>query len=177
MEEQATYAVEKRLDVGNEKQVMDIVRYQEGRLEMAIKPTWEQAQYAVTHLDKIGRNVNWWLGDLLNHLEDVFGEEWAQLIPDIGWEEKTLMNFKWVAKAVHPDVRELQLPWGTHAIIAKLDPESQAMWLERALTGGWTGRQLAKEMKGPPKEPEPKHRKLKICCPECECNFQIEVEV
>ena len=61
-----------------EIQVTDIVKYQNGRLEMAVTPTWEQAQYAVNHLDNMGRNIAFWMGDFLNYMEDIFGEEWAQ---------------------------------------------------------------------------------------------------
>ena len=175
MEQQAEYKITP--DVGNEIETTDILKYQNGHLELAIRPTWEQAQYAVTHLDNVGRNIAFWMGDFLNFMEDLFPEEWSQLIPDIGWEEKTLMNYKWVAKAVHPDVREIRLSFSIHAVVAKLTPELQAVWLEMALEGGWSCARLTKELKGPPKEKEPKHRSLKVECPHCSEQFDLEIDV
>jgi len=74
-------------------------------------------------------------------------------------------------------VRETRLSFSIHAVIAKLTPELQAVWLERALEGGWSCVRLSKELKGPPKEKEPKHRKLTLQCPDCEHRFEVEVDV
>ena len=169
METPGTYEVTKP-DI-----VTDIVEYADGRLGLAIEPTWDEAVVQTEVLVKMGKNIAWWMGDWLNYMESVFGEEWAQLIPDVGREEGTLMNYKWVARAVHPDVREKRLPFSIHAIVARLTPDLQAMWLERAMEGGWSCAQLTKEMKGEPKEREPKFQKVKISCPECECVFEVEV--
>jgi len=53
----------------------------------------------------------------------------------------------------------------------------QAVWLERALEGGWSCARLSKELKGPPKEKAPKLRKVLVCCPNCENEFNFEIEV
>jgi hypothetical protein len=158
-EEQAEYATP---DVGS---TTDIVRYGAARLELDHVPTWDEAVEVTKRLDVIGRNAPWWIGDWLNYTESIFHETWTQLIPDIGWDEKTLKNWKWVAENVRPNGRYENLSWSHHEKIAKLPPEMQDLWLERAATGGWTVKRLMDELKGPQQEKEPKPKVTR--CPEC----------
>ena len=156
-----------------ETMTTEIVEYGNGSLGLSTVPTWEQAVEQTKTLDKIGRNAAWWIGDWINYMEELFPEQWTQLIPDIGWEQKTLMNWKWVAEHVNKTERVETLSWSLHAEVAGLPPGDQAEWLERAMEGAWTVKQLREEMRGPKKEKVPKT--VPVHCPECECDFEWEV--
>ena len=151
----------------------EIVKYNETSLEMAVIPSWEQAEDAARHLDVMGRNVAWWTGDFLNYIEDIFPDQWTQLIPDTGWDNKTLMNWKWVCAQVRKNGRYENLSFSHHSEIAKFDPEIQDMWLERAMEGAWTLKRLREEIRGPKKETEPKL--IHCVCPECSHEFEEEI--
>jgi len=165
-----------RPDTGNEKR--EIAVYDDGKLEIAIQPTWDEAVAQTLTLDRIGRNIAVWWGDWLNYMEDLFGEKYAQLIPDTGWAEKTLMNWKYVCSRVSPDIRRLNILTFDHlSSVAKFEADEQDNWLNMAAEGGWSANRLRQVLKGPAKEKAPKLRKVLVCCPECENEFDFEVEV
>ena len=147
----------------------EIIKYNTTRLELAIVPTWEQAEQITGTLDRIGRNVNWWIGDWLNYLADLFPEQWTQLLPDIGWDNKTLMNWKFVAENVRPNARYENLTWSHHEAVAGQPPERQDELLAMAMEGGWTVSRLREEIRGPKKEKLPKMYHVR--CPHCEAEF------
>jgi hypothetical protein len=148
----------------------DIVTRNPCRLDVEAVPTWEEAEVVTFTLDTMGRNIAWWWGDWLAYCESQFGEDYAQLIPDVGWDKKTLLNWKWVCSQVRKNGRYENLSFSHHAEIAKFDPEIQDMWLERAMEGGWTLKRLREEIRGPKKDADPKF--IHCVCPECQHEFE-----
>jgi hypothetical protein len=98
-------------------------------------------------------------------MEELFHEQWTQLIPDIGWDKKTLQNWKWVSERVRPNGRYKTLSWSHHEAVSALNPEAQDSWLERAVEEDMTVSQLRKELRGLKAEKEPKPKVTR--CPEC----------
>jgi len=159
--------------------VTDLVLYHDTHLELTDTPVWDQAVRITRNLDVMGRNVQWWWGDWLNLCEEIFGEKYAQLIPDVGWDPKTLQNWKWVASRITPVRRLAALSWSHHEAVAGLEPDQQDNLLAQAEVERWTVREIrgaARELIGKlPKPKEPKAIKIKVKCPECEAEFECEV--
>ena len=157
--------------------IMDIVDPQESQLDMVVKPTWKQAEYVSNWFGTLGKNLNWWVGDYLHYMEDHFPETWPQLIPDVGKAEHTMQNWKWVAGKIPANERFKNLSFAHHSWVAKFPKEERDQWLTWAEEGGWSEKRLRDEIKGPPKEREPKTHKMLVQCPDCESKFDIEVDV
>ena len=131
--------------------MMELVLYHETHLELTDKPAWDQAMTITSNLDVMGRNIQWWMGDWLNLCERIFGERYAQLIPDAGWNAKSLQNWKWVAAKISPERRINDLTWSHHEAVAGLNPDQQSALLAAAAQEALTVmelRKLTKEMQG-----------------------------
>lgn len=95
----------------------------------------------------IERSHQWHLGDLLNFGEAKFGDKYHQVINDFGVDGQTIANWKWVANKVPPNVRRKDLTFQHHMNVAKLEPEDQAKWLEKAAKGEWPAGELRSRLK------------------------------
>lgn len=83
--------------------------------------------------DYTSRSLPWYVGDWMIHGEDVIGEEAAQEFDAERWDEKTLMNCRWVASRIEPARRRSELSFSHHAEVAKLKPDIQDRLLARAV--------------------------------------------
>ena len=99
---------------------------------------------------RLGKAVQWWLGDWLCYGEARFGELYAQAASETNYSEESLRGFQWVSSRVPPSVRRLTLPWSAHQAVAGTDNPGE--WLDKAETNGWT----VKELKHAIRPPEPK---------------------
>ena len=88
------------------------------------KPTYEQWAEALQRLQGVHRSVAWWIGDLLNYGERVYGETYTQAVEVTGLAVQTLMNYKWLAKAIPPEKRVEDLSLRAHLFIAR-EPERE----------------------------------------------------
>jgi len=97
------------------------------------------------------RAEQWLYGDLFNAgrrfvtvkpgqamLEDDWAEEVLKLIPHVGIESKTLVNWGHVATAYPPARRWSGLSWAHHREIVHLPLGERAAWLKKADSNGWT---------------------------------------
>ena len=92
-------------------------------------------------LHKIERGVKWWLGDWWLYGERKYGEGAAQAA-DVGQDLHTLQNAAWVASRVEPSRRREDLSHSHHEAVAKLEPEEQDRWLDKAAGSGMNVHQL-----------------------------------
>lgn len=99
-------------------------------------------------LGKIGKGVQWWVGDLLNYGAERYGEKFAQAEAETGFDPGTLANLASVCGRVEPSRRREHLSFGHHAEVAKLDPAEQHRWLKDAETKQWTRAELRAALKG-----------------------------
>ena len=109
-------------------------------------------------LGRIGRGVQWWIGDFLVQGQRMYGEKFAQGAEALEYDAKTLTNLAWVAERVASSRRRAGLSFAHHAEVAALEALEQETWLARAETEGWTRHQLRKALKGentPEDTPEP----------------------
>jgi hypothetical protein len=81
--------------------------------------------------------TQWWLGDLLNFGEEVYGESGAQVAEITVFKPATLETYQSLAKAIPKERRIEGLSAYTHRAVMRLDPEQQTFWLEQAFANGW----------------------------------------
>ncbi len=113
-------------------------------------PSYETWESLVRGAVWVGEAWQWWLGDLLNIGESLFGEEFAQVAdpPEskydlvhrvTGLDPGHLRNIASLSGRVPRDNRRTPpLAWSTHMPVAPLDPADQVEWLQRAIDNNWT---------------------------------------
>ena len=140
--------------------------------------SWEDYENLGRLLGGIGRGYPWWVGDFLNTVEDVFGEEFAQMEALLPHSPQTCANYKSVAKLIPAGRRGEErdengaLRGGLHLSLASeltsLPPQKRDELIAKAMAEGWKReemREAAREAKGilgqlPPAKP-------KTTCPSC----------
>lgn len=83
---------------------------------------WARVGHA---LGRMGRAVQWWLGDWLLYGEHRYGEKFAQAAAETGFDEQTLNACQWVASRFPDMRRRISLSWSHHRNVAAL-PEVEA---------------------------------------------------
>jgi len=119
------------------------------------EPTRAELAQQFGILRTVKESIHWWIGDLANLFEDIYGEDWAQEIDAMlgdAFEAQTIANDKWVASRVRQAIRRGRpLYWNHHALIARFDEAAQVAWLARAELGddgrAWSVDKLRREVK------------------------------
>jgi hypothetical protein len=114
-------------------------------------PSFEQWQQAMEFVQRSEQAVYFWIGDLLNYGETLYGETYTQAIDATGFEYGTLANDKSVARAIPQPIRKSDLSFEHHRAVAKLEPNDQEKWLDKASEEHWTVKELRKELNGTPR--------------------------
>jgi hypothetical protein len=83
-------------------------------------------------LGAIGRGGQWWIGDWLLYGTARWGERYVEAAKVSGYDPKSLRNMRYVAARFDVSLRRDNLNWSHHALLAALEPEEQARWLDRA---------------------------------------------
>jgi hypothetical protein len=99
-------------------------------------------------LGRLGKAVQWWLGDWLLHGESHFGEAFAQAATETGYSEESLRGFLWVSSRIPPSVRRSTLSWSHHQVVAGQDNAEEL--LLRAECQQLSVSRLREAVKGPP---------------------------
>jgi len=83
----------------------------------------------------------WWIGDMINAGEDIFGEEFAAV-----WGEtlstEMVSRYASVARRVPARNRRSKLSWSAHAAVARLEGHLQRRMLALAEREGWNSSDL-----------------------------------
>ena len=93
-------------------------------------------------LKSIKGSVQFWLGDWLRYGERHYGEMYSQALDTTAYEYGTLKDAKWVAEKVEKSLRKDNLSFNHHKEVAKLQPQEQEHWLEKAESEGLSVRSL-----------------------------------
>lgn len=96
------------------------------------RPTFDEWAHAGAVLKQIGGAVQFWLGDWLAFGEGRYGERVAQALEASPYEEGTLRNCAYVARAIPPSRRREAVPFAIHQEVAPLPPAEQDHWLAKA---------------------------------------------
>jgi hypothetical protein len=100
----------------------------------------------VMALAETGEALQLVLGDALNWGEETYGQECFQYLDQLGYVDGTYANWKWVAGRVKRSLRNENLTFSHHVVVAPEEPEKQKEWLDRAEEEGWSSRQLRKKI-------------------------------
>jgi hypothetical protein len=79
--------------------------------------------------------TQWWIGDWLNYGERAYGEAYTQAINELGLSYGHLANLKYCANRIGISLRNENLSWNHHKIVAPLEPDEQEYWLQKAAEG------------------------------------------
>jgi hypothetical protein len=92
------------------------------------------------------RSSPWWIGDMINAGEDLFGEEFAAV-----WghtlSTEMVSRYAAVARKVPPQNRRPALSWSAHAAVARLPHDEQRRMLAEAEREGWNSDDLTREVR------------------------------
>lgn len=98
-------------------------------------------------LKSANKTLQWWIGDWLNFGERKYGEKYTQVLEAVDYENKTLRDFKWVSGAVKLSVRNDNLSFNHHRLVAKLEEKEQSKWLLKAEQEDWSTREFKTAIK------------------------------
>ena len=91
---------------------------------------------------QLHRTSSWLIGDLLNHIERVYGETYAQAAEITGLSKGALMNYTSVCAHIPRSRRRPKVAFSTHMEVAYLEPAEQDRWLKEAEKHKWTKEEL-----------------------------------
>lgn len=146
-----------------ERQVDGIVAF-EGAIEidethLVLDPdiTWERYESICRFAGRLARASAWWVGDLINQGEALWGEKYAQAVDLTGLSPDTLQNYSYVSRKIPFSSRRPDLSFGHHEAVAKFLPQEQEQWLDRAADEGLSRSQLREAIREDAAE-EPRDR-------------------
>ena len=106
------------------------------------------------------RSINWLIGDWINKGEALYGQEASQGVEATvrerydeaervtGVPHASLLVVASVCQRVARSRRRSELGFSLHAVVARLDPDEQTMWLQRAVDDGMTREELRDALRG-----------------------------
>jgi hypothetical protein len=125
---------------------------------------YEQCEALAAMFGQLHRTSAWLIGDLLNHIERVYGETYAQAAEATGLSKGALMNYTSVCAHIPRSRRRATVPFSTHMEVAYLEPPEQERWLKEAAANRWTKEELRAARK---KEADPTPALEPNVCPTC----------
>lgn len=102
---------------------------------------------AGTRLGGLSRLSNWWVGDWLRYGAAKWGAKYVAAAKITGYDPHSLENMVYVASRFDVSLRRENLSWSHHSIVAALEPEEQAYWLDLATEGRLSVNDLRIELK------------------------------
>lgn len=111
-------------------------------VETTSTPTFSEWESALDWCQKVEKASPWWVGDLIEMGEQVWGEKYSQALDHTKYTEQALRDICYVTRQVAPSVRRPDVSFTHHREIAPLPPESQAAWLKRTADENLTTLQL-----------------------------------
>jgi hypothetical protein len=97
-------------------------------------------------LGSLGRSYCWWVGDLINWGERLFGEDAVQAIDSLGLHPGTCINYAYTCQKIARNRRRPDLSFAHHRVVTALPPDAQTAWLEKAAVSRWTRAQLSEAL-------------------------------
>lgn len=125
--------------------------------------SYDQCEALAAMFGQLHRTSAWLIGDLLNHIERVYGETYAQAAEATGLSKGALMNYTSVCSHIPRSRRRPRVPFSTHMEVAYLEPDEQERWLKEAEQNRWTKEELRNARKGTDLTPAV----VSCTCPSC----------
>ena len=108
--------------------------------------SFEEWETLGNKLARVGRSIGMIIGDWINYGEKSYGKTYLEALKSTGFDYATLRDFAYVAKNVELSLRNDNLDYNHHKIVAKLPPEDQRRWLAAAAKHGLSVRRLRKSV-------------------------------
>lgn len=131
----------------------------------------------------ISRCSQWWIGDWIRYGTQKWGEKYVQASRITGYDVASLRNIAWVSAQFDVSLRSDKLSWSHHALLAPLETEEKAFWLERASTERLSVADLRTELRArqaggdeddeSPSAPSSEDAQGTVICPKC--GHELEV--
>lgn len=122
--------------------------------------TYEDCEELLLYSVQATSTWQWFIGDIINYSEKVYGESYKSAMELTGKPYGTLRNASWVAGEYELSLRSDNLSWSHHKIAASIDDKEQrSELLAKCEQEGWTAaklREAVRELRGekPADEPE-----------------------
>ena len=107
---------------------------------------WESFENLGRFLGVLKSASSFWVGDLLNAGEALYGEQYAQVEAVLGISHQTLLNLQSVCRRVPKSIRRSDVTFSVHAEVAALEPNAQRHWLAEASKRGMSKAELRSEI-------------------------------
>ena len=98
-------------------------------------------------LGRIGKAVQWWIGDWLRYGEHKYGETYAREAELTGYDKQYLKQMKWVSQKIETVDRSTVLSWRHHCEIAALPKAEHRTLLAEAEKEAWSVSRLRAAVK------------------------------
>jgi hypothetical protein len=93
-------------------------------------------------LQLIDASLNWVIGDWINYGKAKYGEKYAFALEATEWQYQRLRDAAYVCAQVPMSLRNDNLDWWHHRVVAPLEPGDQAKYLTEAEANDWTVSEL-----------------------------------
>lgn len=111
------------------------------------KLSLEEHQLWLSYFANIYDKSQWYIGALIIKGQAEYGEMYAQVIGETGLSYSTVANCASVYRKIESSRRRENLSWSHHEAVAKLEPQDQDKYLEKADSGKWTRQKLRTQLK------------------------------
>ncbi|MEQ8210754.1 MAG: hypothetical protein RH917_13075 [Lacipirellulaceae bacterium] len=125
--------------------------FKSAAVRMKGKPALEQWRGPLQFALWSQRASPWWIGDMINAGEDLFGEEFGEVCGDT-LSTEMVSRYASVARRVPPQNRRPALSWSAHAAVARLPHVHQRRLLAEAEKRGLNSDELRKRVQALVKE-------------------------
>jgi hypothetical protein len=96
---------------------------------------------------------SWWIGDWLTYGRSHYGERYRSAVDETGLDYQTLRNYAAVARRFSLSRRRDNLSFQHHAEVCSLDDADQDFWLDAAVDGHWSRKELRQRVRASRKRP------------------------
>ena len=127
---------------------------------------FDQYLAMATMFSELHKRTAWYIGDLLNYGEKMYGEKYAQAEAVTGLNKTTLMNYASVCGQIPRSQRRPNLNFSIHAEVAYLEPTERKEWLDKAAANDWKREDLRAARHGHNDELPPAVE-VECHCPRC----------
>ena len=107
---------------------------------------WESFENLGRFLGVLKSASSFWVGDMLNAGETLYGERYAQVEQVLGISHQTLLNLQSICRRVPKSMRRAEVTFSVHAEVAALEPNAQRHWLAEAARRGLSKAELRSEI-------------------------------
>lgn len=114
-------------------------------IEASGEPTFEEWLACGEFIKHADKSVHFWIGDWLNYGETKWGEMYEEAIKQTGFDYQTLMDDKYIASRVKFSLRNENLSFTHHRVVAPYNPDEQAILLERAEALGLSAKEFRRQ--------------------------------